>query len=210
MKEKDDEEKFLREPNEAYEIVYDNYSLEDFKKIERKEGYKYELIDGIVCIQGAPSTIHEELFSKIFGEIWSYLKGKPCKIFGSKLGYVLSEKGIHIYDSKHINQYVEPDITVVCDKTILKKDGAYGVPTIAIEITSPRTAKVDYIDKHRIYEHFGIKEYFIVSPEYKSTIVNKLDENGKYISREYKFWEEVPIESLGDFKLKISESEEDF
>ena len=202
MKEEDKDNSFLKEPNEAYDIV-DNYTLEDLEKIERKEGYTYELLDGVICLQGAPRVQHEEIVANIIGQLWMYLKGKPCKVFGSKMGYAFMEKNVKAHEHSKINQYVEPDVTVICNSSILKDDGAYGVPTVAIEVTSPSTAKRDYIDKYRIYEKYGVKEYCIISIENNMVISNRLSEQGKYISEEYSFSDEIPIEALGGFKLKL-------
>lgn len=51
--------------------------------------------------------------------------------------------------------------------------------TVVFEVLSPSTAMKDKYDKLKLYEMFGIKEYFLVLPEYRSVDLFRL-KNGKY------------------------------
>lgn len=53
------------------------------------------------------------------------------------------------------------------------------IPTVVFEVLSPSTAMKDKYDKLKLYEMFGIKEYFLVLPEYRSVDLFRL-KNGKY------------------------------
>jgi len=54
-----------------------------------------------------------------------------------------------------------------------------GSPDLVVEILSPATASLDYIKKMALYEKYGVKEYWIVSPKSKSLQIFCLSE-GKY------------------------------
>ena len=82
-------------------------------------------------------------------------------------------------DKKEAVNIFEPDLCVVCDNSKIEKRGCVGAPDLAVEILSPSTARKDLKDKFELYEEFGVREYWVVSPENKSVIVNVL-ENGSY------------------------------
>lgn len=54
---------------------------------------------------------------------------------------------------------------VVCNPDIIKETHIDGSPTLVIEILSPSTASIDKILKFHLYAKFGIKEYWIITPE---------------------------------------------
>ena len=53
------------------------------------------------------------------------------------------------------------------------------LPCAIFEVLSPSTAQKDKKEKFSLYECAGIKEYYIVEPEYKS-VEKFVLENGKY------------------------------
>lgn len=57
--------------------------------------------------------------------------------------------------------YVEPDISVICDKTKLDDRGCNGAPDFIIEIVSPGNPEHDYITKLGKYKAAGVREYWI-------------------------------------------------
>lgn len=71
--------------------------------------------------------------------------------------------------------YVEPDISVICDKDKLDDRGCNGAPDWIIEIVSPSNPAHDYFQKLNLYANAGVKEYWIVDPEKKRTTVYKFE-----------------------------------
>ena len=61
--------------------------------------------------------------------------------------------------------YVEPDISVICDKRKLTDAGCNGAPDWIVEIVSPGSRQMDYMRKLFKYRSAGVKEYWIVDPE---------------------------------------------
>ena len=64
---------------------------------------------------------------------------------------------------------VQPDILFIAKKNPLVIDnrGLKGVPDLIIEILSPGNKKYDLAKKRKLYEKFGVKEYWVVDPETK-------------------------------------------
>lgn len=60
--------------------------------------------------------------------------------------------------------YLEPDISVICDKNKLTDEGCKGAPDWIIEIVSPESRSMDYNKKLLKYGTAGVREYWIVDP----------------------------------------------
>lgn len=60
--------------------------------------------------------------------------------------------------------YVEPDISVICDTDKLTEKGCSGAPNWIIEIVSPGSQRMDYLTKLFKYRTAGVREYRIVDP----------------------------------------------
>ena len=78
------------------------------------------------------------------------------------------------------DDYLCPDIMVICDRNHLKGGSYSGLPRFIVETLSPSTAKRDRAEKLAIYEAAGVEEYWIVSPQGKSVDIYYL-EDCKYI-----------------------------
>ena len=97
--------------------------------------------------------------------------------------------------------YVEPDISVICDKNKITNKGCNGAPDWAIEIVSPSSKSMDYFIKLFKYRNAGAKEYWIVDPAKSLTAVYNFE---KETMEEYTFGEEVPVGIYEGFSIAIS------
>ncbi len=59
--------------------------------------------------------------------------------------------------------YIEPDISVICDLSKLDEKGCHGVPDWIIEIVSPSSKQMDYLIKLLRYQTAGVREYWIAA-----------------------------------------------
>ena len=127
-----------------------------------------ELIDGKVVAMRSNIT-HSRIIGNIGCIFSNYLRGKKCTPFAGRIDLYLSEK-----------DRVIPDMMVVCNSDIIKKDGVHGAPDLIVEVLSPSTAKRDRGYKKDLYERSGVKEYWIVDPMNKA-IETYLLKNGKFV-----------------------------
>lgn len=130
---------------------------------------RWERIDGIIYdMTPPPSSQHQTVVSNLHGEFYTYLKGKQCKVFPAPFGVWLDDE----YDN-----YVEPDIAVVCDLSKIHPKGCVGVPDLVVEVLSPSTALKDKRIKLRRYRLAGVREYWIADPVNQIVEVYKFSEN---------------------------------
>lgn len=152
-----------------------NYSYADYLKWE--DDKRWELIEGTAYMSAAPSRRHQEVQVELIRQISNYLINKSCRVYGSPFDVRLPSVEEEDYKIKNV---VQPDITVICDKSKLDDKGCLGSPDLIIEIISPSTASMDYIKKLSLYEKNEVKEYWIVHPVDEIVMVYKIDDYRKY------------------------------
>lgn len=168
------------------------------------EEQRWELIDGVPYdMTPAPLRFHQEISMRMSTAISSFLKGKTCKVYQAPFDVRLPEKNERDED---ILTVVQPDISVICDRSKLDKKGCRGAPDFIIEILSAHTSKKDRTIKFETYERFGVKEYWLVYPVKKMVEVFTLGENRKYGRPEfYTEDKSLPCLTLSGLEINLAE-----
>lgn len=168
------------------------FSIKDIEALP--EGKRAELIDGAWYDMAAPSATHQRLVSFFDRTIGNYIeaKGGDCEVFPAPFA---------VYLNRDAYNYLEPDITVVCDPSKIDDQGCHGAPDWIIEIVSPSSRTMDYLRKLLKYQKSGVREYWIVDPEKERVSVYRLKE--EELVAEYAYDEEIPVGIYEDFSVKI-------
>lgn len=176
------------------------FSYKDYLNWPDEE--KWEIINGVAYnMSPAPSRIHQKISRELIRQFANYLLGKTCEVYGAPFDVRLPTMD---QKDEDIDTVVQPDIVVVCDKSKLDDKGCKGSPTIVIEVISPYTAQKDMKEKFFLYEKVGVKEYWIVHPEDKTTMVFKLGENGEYGKPEmYTEEDNINVTILGELTIDL-------
>lgn len=142
-----------------------------------------------------PSTRHQLISTYICREISLYIYNNKgaCQVFAAPFA---------VYLNGNDANYVEPDISVVCDPKKIKPKGCYGSPDWVIEIVSPSTRSNDYITKKNNYLNAKVKEYWIVDPLSFQISVFDFEHNSK---KQYTFYDIVPCHIYQGFSIDFSE-----
>ena len=148
------------------------------------ENERIEIINGEALMMAPPSRVHQEISGEIFRQLANYLEGKKCRVYAAPFAVRLFERDVEAPED--VDTMVEPDISVVCDKNKLDKNGCKGAPDMVIEILSPSTLRHDRLVKLGLYQRAGVREYWIVDPENRAVQVFLQDGNGSLkIHEEY-------------------------
>jgi hypothetical protein len=75
----------------------------------------------------APLRLHQDIVFEVAGQVWRYLQGKPCKGYVAPFDVRLPRK--NETDDK-VETVVQPDLSVICDMSILDKLGCRGAPRL--------------------------------------------------------------------------------
>ncbi len=171
------------------------YTEEDYYNLP--EDVRAELIDGRIYYQAAPGRQHQTILSELHIAIGNYLKSKKgsCRVFPAPFAVKLFE------DRKNI---VEPDISVICDRSKLTDRGCTGAPDWIIEIISPGTSSHDYIRKLNLYADAGVREYWIVDPRTEKITVYYLEVSDPVIDN-YTFQDKIKVNIYDNLWIDFKE-----
>ena len=123
-------------------------------EFERK---KDEKINGVVYdMSPSPGYGHFMVNGNLYTIIKQGLKGSICLVSMDNFDFQ--------YHPDVNDDYVCPDIMIICDRKHLKGGAYSGTPKFIAETLSHSTAKKDKTEKKDIYEQAGVEEYWIVSP----------------------------------------------
>lgn len=171
----------------------DNYTIDDIYALP--EGQRAELIDGVIYDMAPPNTIHQRIVSELHYKIVDFIKKNngSCHVFPAPFAVFLN---------KDNRNYMEPDLSIICDKDKIDDKGCNGAPDWIIEVVSPSTKNKDYSIKLFKYRTAGVREYWIVNPLTETVQVYDLENNEQ--SDQYMFHDDIRVCIYDDFVLNIS------
>ncbi len=170
------------------------YTSEDYWNLPNDE--RAELIDGQLYAMAPPNRIHQELISGLHYKIRDYIEHNngSCKVYPAPFAVNLNADD---------ETYVEPDISVICDKTKLTDRGCTGAPDLIMEIVSPSSRKMDYSTKMTLYSNAGVREYWIVDPAKERTTIYRYEEDAAPTI--IPFNQAIQVGIYNDFSITIAE-----
>ena len=167
------------------------YTIDDIYALP--DGERAELIDGKIYYMAPPSRTHQRISGKLYQTIANYIDstGGKCEIYAAPFAVFLNDDDIN---------YLEPDISVICDQSKLDDKGCHGAPDWVIEVVSPSSKPRDYMAKLFKYRNAGVMEYWIVDPDKQMIMVYGFE---KDIVEQYNFGEDVPSGIYEGFVIKV-------
>lgn len=170
------------------------YTSKDYWNLPEQE--HAELIDGQLYAMAPPSRIHQKLVHQLSKVIGNYIDSQEgdCEVYPAPFAVDLNADD---------ETYVEPDLSVICDKKKLTDKGCSGAPDFIIEIVSPSSRKMDYSTKNALYSNAGVREYWIVDPEKERTTVYRYEEDAAPII--ISFESDIQVGIYQSLSINISE-----
>lgn len=168
------------------------YTIEDIYSLP--EGTRAELFDGRIYYMAPPSRRHQQILGTLYRKIADYIdqnKG-TCEVDIAPFAVFLNE------DDRN---YVEPDISVICDRIKLTDKGCAGAPDWIIEIVSPDSRKMDYLTKLFKYRTAGVREYWLVDPDKNRILVYYFEKDN---TGDFSFADTVQVGIYEDFSIDFS------
>jgi len=173
------------------------YTEAEYLEMERKASFKSEFFAGEIFAMAGAGLNHNTIVGNTFGIIWTFLKGKPCRIFPSDLRVKVDKSGLYTY----------PDLSIVCGKPVLMDDKFDTLlnPVVLIEVLSKSTEDYDKGSKFSFYRQIeSLQEYILISSESPKMEKFKKLETGNWLFSESREGTDFLIESI-DCVLELNE-----
>jgi len=124
---------------------------------------RHEIIDGEHYVTPSPGTRHQKLSIKLSLILYQWVESHSLgDVFNAPADVVLSETDVVVPDIIYVSR---SNSSIITDKNI------QGAPDLIIEILSPSTASRDIGIKKRLYEKYGVKEYWILDPDQQTIAI---------------------------------------
>lgn len=146
-------------------------TCEDYALIP-DDGRRHEILDGEHVMSPAPKTKHQRLVLRLAIALERHIEAHGLgEVFVGPLDVLLSDHDI-----------VQPDVVFVSDARlgIVDEDNCTGAPDLVVEVISPSARRRDLVDKRKLFERFGVREYWVADPAVDTVQVFRPDEDGAY------------------------------
>ena len=182
--------------NELYEKGR-HFTYADYKDWDLDLGERFELIHGEAYAMAAPNTYHQSILMELARQFANYLIGKPYKVFPAPFDVRLFYEEDETDDT-----VVQPDISVICDKEKLSKEGCHGAPDFIAEILSPTNTATVMQQKFDLYREAGVREYWVLDPVYKTLYAYHF-KDGWIIPRTFRSSGAAPVEIFPGLTIEL-------
>ena len=161
-----------------------------------EDGNRYEIIGGQLIVSPSPAYRHQRVSMKLGNALDTYLTSTGVgEAVAAPMDVRLSA-----------NDVVQPDLLVVLNERsdLIQNRGVFGAPDLVIEIVSPSSIETDFLRKSKLYERFGVREYWIVNPESETVSVQTLDGDRYVIAGEFGRNDTLKSAVLDGFTLELA------
>lgn len=167
------------------------YTIDDIYALP--DGERAELIDGKIFYMSPPSWKHQQISGKLYQKIANHIESEngTCEVLAAPFAVFL--------DQDEFN-YVEPDLSIICDRSKLDEKGCHGAPDWVIEVVSPSSKSRDYMEKLFKYRTAGVREYWIVDPDKQRVMVYWFEQD---IVEQYDFGTDIPVGIYEGFHINL-------
>ena len=163
------------------------------------DGKRHEIIEGDHYVTPAPRTKHQRISANLTTAMVSFAKQR-------NLGLVLTAPCDVVLSDENV---IQPDILFVSTAraAIVTEDNIQGAPDLMVEIISESSRKKDEVTKRKLYERYGVQEYWIVDPELETVKIFKLEQQayGRAIEVSKEDNDVLTTELLPDFSFAVTE-----
>ena len=135
------------------------WTYEDYAAMP-EDGKRYEIHDGELCELTAPNIRHQIVSANLNDVLRAHVKARHLGIvLYAPLDVILSDRPTETTVLQPDLIYIDPS-----RQRSLQMRGVGGAPTLAVEIFSPSTIRVDRGRKRALYARYGLPNLWFVDP----------------------------------------------
>lgn len=162
----------IREKEPLYYSSDKIYTYSDYLLLPDEECCYYEILDGCLIREPAPTKLHQRVSRRIQRILEDYFwqRDPHAEVFDSPIDLILSDTNV-----------VQPDLVYAPeDSDDIDPHGITVIPQLVVEIISPSTGRKDRFEKLGIYSRASVPHYWIVDPEQQTLEAFRLVRPGEY------------------------------
>lgn len=148
-------------------------SYADYAALE--DDGRYQVIEGELVMTPSPSRPHQQAIVYLVRALDDHARAtRAGSVFVSPFDVVLRAERPAVV--------VQPDLLFVSKgrASVVTKANVQGAPDLAVEVLSPASGRLDTVRKRRLYEQYGVQEYWIVDVEADQVQVYVRSADGSY------------------------------
>jgi Uma2 family endonuclease len=128
----------------------------EFWQMTEASDKRWELIEGEVIEMATPIPTHQDSVGNTYVMLRDIAKLLGARVFFAPLEVYLDDENIP-----------QPDVMLLLkdSRCVVGAKRLEGPPDLIVEVFSPSTRGFDKTTKFRLYERFGVREYWMVDPE---------------------------------------------
>ena len=130
-----------------------HWAVEDLDELPTDDGNRYEIIDGVLVVSGAPRMRHQRAVVRL----WRILDDDGCvpglEVFVAPLGVLL-----------RFDTMMMPDV-LVARVSDLTEGELPAPPVLAVEVLSPGSRTIDLEMKFKRFERAGTPSCWVIDPD---------------------------------------------
>lgn len=143
-------------------LTYDDYCLIP------DDGKRYEVVHGELHMSPSPVIRHQSIVVRLTILLGTFIeKTQIGRLLIAPIDVILSEHNV-----------VQPDVLFISKErlSIISDKNVQGVPDLLVEILSEGNRRHDEVVKRKLYESFGVGEYWVIDPALETIKVYRLEE----------------------------------
>jgi Uma2 family endonuclease len=162
------------------------------------DGFRYEVLDGVLHVMPPPSFEHRNTLFNL--AMWMRLFARTNDlgiVVGAPIGVRLPGQEVPL----------EPDIVFISKQRahIIGTHYIEGVPDLIVEILSPSNWVYDRKTKQEVYRTAGVQEYWLVDYRLKLIDVLLLEDAEYVLQGQYGMGDEASSSVLAGFKVAVAD-----
>ena len=173
------------------------WTYEDYARLP-DNGMRYEIIRGDLYMSPAPRPKHQRVIVALLKHLLTYLEQKPIgEVLISPIDLILPD----------LTDPVQPDLLFISQEKldIVKENFIEGVPELIVEVLSPGNPEHDRRTKFRVYAAAGVKEYWLIDPDARTTEVYVLRGEAYALAQIFGVDQTIRSEVLAEFTAPVAE-----
>lgn len=155
-----------------------------------------QLLEGYILTERCKTPLHQSIITELLYQIVTFIKETHSP-------YKAVTFPVQVRPYKEDCAILIPDVALLCHPEKLCSTAVHIVPLFVAEVVSSCTEYVDHITKKELYRQWGVKEYWIISPETRTIYSHNFTAGPEIQTTFHTFSERISVFSVKGLFLDL-------